>query len=224
MNADQFPLLDGPRLAPLAGGPARQLVVLLHGVGADGNDLIGLAPELARALPHAAFVAPDGPYPCDMAPYGWQWFSLLDRSPSRMLEGVRTSAPILDRFLDQELKRHDLNDSQLAIIGFSQGTMMGLHAGLRRTKPPAGILGYSGAIVGAEILVSDLRARPPVMLIHGDEDTVVPFTLHGLTVAALEAHDVPIEAHTRPGLGHSIDEEGLALGIEFLRRVFALTA
>ena len=98
-----------------------------------------------------------------------------------------------------------------------------LKAGLRRAKPPAGILGYSGVIVGAEMLASDLRVRPPVMLIHGDEDTVVPHTLHGLTVAALEAHDVPIEAHTRPGLGHSIDEEGLALGIEFLRRVFALT-
>lgn len=224
MNAERFPLLDGPRLAPLAGGPARQLVVLLHGVGADGNDLIGLAPELARVLPNAAFVAPDGPYPCDMAPYGRQWFSLLDRSPSRMLEGVRASTPILDRFLDHELERHGVSDAQLAIIGFSQGTMMGLHAGLRRAKPPAGILGYSGVIVGAEILASDLRVRPPVMLIHGDEDTVVPHTLHGLTVAALEAHDVPIKAHTRPGLGHSIDEEGLALGIVFLRRVFALTA
>ena len=217
-------MLDGPRLAPRAGGPARQLIVLLHGVGADGNDLIGLAPELAQALPHAAFVAPDGPLPCDMAPYGRQWFSLLDRSPSRMLEGVRSTMPILDRFLDTELKSHGLRDAQLAIVGFSQGTMMGLHAGLRREAPPAGILGYSGVIIGADILAGDLRVRPPVMLIHGDEDTVVPFALHGLTVAALEAHDVPVEAHTRPGLGHSIDEEGLRLGIEFLQRVFALTA
>ena len=224
MNAEQIPLLDGPRLAPLAGGRARQLVVLLHGVGADGNDLIGLAPELARALPNAAFVAPDGPYPCDMAPYGRQWFSLLDRSPSRMLDGVHGATPIVERFLDHELKGHGLSDGQLAIVGFSQGTMMGLHAGLRRAKPPAGILGYSGVIVGADMLASDLRVRPPVMLIHGDEDMVVPYSLHSLTVAALEAHDVPVEAHTRHGLGHSIDEEGLVLGIDFLRRAFAVTA
>lgn len=224
MSAESFPLLNGPRLAPLAGGRAQQLIVLLHGVGADGNDLIGLAPVLAQALPHAAFVAPDGPFPCDMAPYGRQWFSLLDRSPSRMLEGTRNTAPILDRFLDLELACHGLTDSQMALVGFSQGTMMALHAGLRRVSPPAGILGYSGVIVGADMLANDLRVRPPIMLIHGDEDPVVPFTLHGLTVAALEAHDVPIEAHARPGLGHSIDEEGLRLGIEFLRRVFALTA
>jgi phospholipase/carboxylesterase len=219
-----FPMLDGPRLAPMAGGPARQLIVLLHGVGADGNDLIGLAPYVAHALPNAAFVAPNGPFPYDMAPFGRQWFSLMDRSPTRMLEGSRIAAPILDRFLDLELKHHGLDDSQMALVGFSQGTMMALHAGLRRVSPPAGILGYSGVIVGADMLAADLRVRPPVMLIHGDEDPVVPFNLHGSSVAALEAHDVPVEAHTRPGLGHSIDEEGLKLGVEFLQRVFALTA
>lgn len=224
MAHETFPMLDGPRLAPLSGEPARQLIVLLHGVGADGNDLIGLAPIVAQALPDAAFVAPDAPFPCDMAPFGRQWFSLMDRSPNRMLEGSRVAAPILDRFIDVELARHGLDDSHLALVGFSQGTMMALHAGLRRVAPPAGILGYSGVIVGADTLEGDLRVRPPVMLIHGDEDTVVPFTLHGLTVAALEAHDVPIEAHTRPGLGHSIDEEGLALGVAFLRRIFALPA
>lgn len=219
-----FPMLDGPRLAPAAGGPARQLIVLLHGVGADGNDLIGLAPHIARALPNAAFAAPNGPFPYDMAPFGRQWFSLMDRSPSHILEGARIAAPILDRFIDLELKHHGLEDAQLALVGFSQGTMMALHAGLRRVAPPAGILGYSGVVVGAETLAAELRARPPVMLIHGEDDPVVSFNLHGLTAAALEAHDVPVEAHARPGLGHSIDEEGLALGIAFLRRIFALAA
>lgn len=223
-GSTNFPVLDGPRTAPVAGGPARQLVVLLHGVGADGNDLIGLVPHVASALPHAAFVAPHAPFPYDMAPYGRQWFSLKDRSPARMLEGCRIAAPILDRFLDLELKKHDLTDAQLALVGFSQGTMMALHAGLRRVSPPAGILGYSGVIVGAETLARDLRVHPPVMLIHGEEDPVVPFNLHGPTAAALEAHGVPVEAHTRPGLGHSIDEQGLTLGLAFLRRVFALVA
>jgi len=220
----QFPLLDGPRLAPASGGPARQLIVLMHGVGADGNDLIGLAPHIARALPDAAFVSPHAPFPYDMAPYGRQWFSLMDRMPSRMLEGARIAAPILDRFIDLELKRHGLDDSQMALVGFSQGTMMALHTGLRRVSPPAGILGYSGVIVGAETLASDLRVRPPVMLIHGDEDPVVDFKLHEMTVAVLEAHGVPVEAHTCHGLGHSIDEEGLRLGIAFLRRIFSLVA
>lgn len=223
-GATQFPLLDGPRLAPASGGPARQLVVLMHGVGADGNDLIGLAPHIAQALPDAAFVSPHAPFPYDMAPFGRQWFSLMDRSPSRMLDGVRIAGPIVDRFLDLELKRLGLDDAHLALVGFSQGTMTALHTGLRRVSPCAGILGYSGVLVGADILDSDLRARPPVMLIHGDDDPVVSYTLHELSVAALEAHDVPVEAHTCHGLGHSIDEEGLALGIAFLQKVFGLVA
>lgn len=219
-----FPLLDGPRRAPAAGGAAKQLIVLLHGVGADGNDLIGLAPYLANALPHAAFVSPHAPFPYDMAPFGRQWFSLMDRSPARILEGIRIATPILDRFLDLELQRHGLRDEQMALVGFSQGTMMALHVGLRRTEPCAGILGYSGILAGADVLAGELRVRPPVMLVHGEEDPVVSFELHRLTVAALEAHGVPVEAHARPGLGHSIDDEGLALGTAFLRRLFAGTA
>jgi phospholipase/carboxylesterase len=223
-EATQFPLLDGPRLAPASGGAARQLIVLMHGVGADGNDLIGLAPHIAQALPDAAFVSPHAPVPYDMAPFGRQWFSLIDRSPSRLLDGVRVAAPIVDRFIDLELQRHGLDDSQMALVGFSQGTMTALHTGLRRVSPCAGILGYSGVLIGADILESDLQVRPPIMLIHGDDDPVVSYTLHELTVAALEAHSVPVEAHTRHGFGHSIDEEGLALGIAFLQRVFGLIA
>ena len=196
--------------------------MLLHGVGADGNDLIGLAPYFARALPDAAFVSPHGPFPYDMAPFGRQWFSLMDRSPARMLDGARVASPILERFIDLELTRHKLDDAQMALVGFSQGTMMALHTGLRRVSPPAGILGYSGVLVGADVLAGDLRVHPPVMLIHGEDDPVVSFALHGSTAAALEAHGVPVDAHARPGLGHSIDDEGLGLGMAFLRRVFGL--
>ena len=219
-----FPKLEGPSIEPASGGAAKQLVVLLHGHGADGNDLIGLAPHLAQALPDAAFVSPHAPFACEMAPYGRQWFSLTDRAPARMMEGAQMCAPILERFLDLELANRKLSDADLALVGFSQGTMTALHVGLRRVTPPAGILGYSGALVGADSLGDEMRVRPPVMLIHGDDDPVVDYTLHKLSLSTLEALDVPVEGHTRPGLGHSIDAEGLALGVDFLRRAFKPTA
>ena len=114
--------LDGPRFGPASGGQPRSLVLLLHGVGADGNDLIGLAPYFAQALPDTAFVSPNAPYPCDMGPFGYQWFSLQDRSPPAILAGVQATAPILNAFIDAELKRHNLADDRLALLGFSQGT------------------------------------------------------------------------------------------------------
>ena len=129
--------LDGPRAGPAVEGAADSLVVLLHGLGADGNDLIGLAPELSRLLPGAAFVSPHAPFPCDMAPFGRQWFSLQDRAPQSLLAGARMAAPILDRFIDDELARHDLADDRLALVGFSQGTMMALYVALRRARPVA---------------------------------------------------------------------------------------
>ena len=129
--------LQGPSFGPSAGGPPRQLVVLLHGVGADGQDLVGLAPMLARDLPHARFVAPDGPQPCDLAPYGRQWFSLQDRRPASMLAGIARTAPLVDAFIDAELARQDLDDARLALVGFSQGAMMSLHLGPRRPRPRA---------------------------------------------------------------------------------------
>ena len=151
--------LDGPRLPPQAGGKAKSLVVLLHGLGADGNDLISLAPLWARVLPNTAFVSPHAPFPCDMAPYGRQWFSLLDRTPARVLAGVQAAAPILDAFLDAELARHELPPERLALVGFSQGTMMSLFVAPRRPVAIAGVVGYSGALVGAELLPGELRAR-----------------------------------------------------------------
>src|SRR5947208_8561128 len=122
--------LSGPTRPPVAGGKPRQLVILLHGLGADGNDLIGLAPVLARLLPDAEFVSPNAPFPCDMAPYGYQWFSLQDRSPEAILGGVRASAPILDAFIDDLLAARGLEEKDLALVGFSQGTMMSLYVGL----------------------------------------------------------------------------------------------
>ena len=211
--------LDGPRAAPAGAGPADALVVLLHGLGADGNDLIGLAPQLGQVLPGAAMVSPHAPFACDMAPTGRQWFSLQDRSPAALQAGVRVAAPILDGFIDGELERLGLGDDRLALVGFSQGTMMALFVALRRARPPAGLLGYSGALVGAEVLAEEIRSKPPVLLIHGQADEVVPFQAMAAAVAALEASGVPVQSEGRPGLGHGIDPQGLSLGARFLMEI-----
>ncbi|MGQ9368480.1 alpha/beta hydrolase [Azospirillum sp. A39] len=216
-----LPRLSGPAVAPAAGGPARHLVVLLHGVGADGSDLIELAPHLAPALPHAAFVAPDAPFPCDMAPYGRQWFSLQDRSPAALAAGARTAAPILDAYIDEQVARHGVAAGRVALLGFSQGCMMALHVAPRRTPAVAGVLGYSGALADAGDLAREATARPPVMLIHGDWDDVVSVEALPLAVAGLRAAGLEVESHVRPDLGHSIDAEGLALGRDFLSRVLS---
>jgi phospholipase/carboxylesterase len=216
-----LPSLSGPVRKPASGSKPRQLVVLLHGVGADGNDLIGLAPYWAPALPDAEFVSPDAPFPCDMAPYGRQWFSLQDRSPSAILGGVRAAAPILDAFLDDALAARGLDASQLALVGFSQGTMMSLYVGPRRAKQLAGIVGYSGALIGADTLAQEIRSRPPMLLVHGDADEIVPPQALPLAVKGLTAAGVPVEQLVCRGVGHSIDEAGLRRGGEFLRRVLA---
>jgi len=207
--------LDGPRFGP-APGQATALVVLLHGLGADGNDLISLAPYFARAVPGAAFVAPHAPEPCDMAPFGRQWFSLGNRDPAEILNGVRAAAARLDGFLDMELARFGLDDARLALVGFSQGTMMALHVAPRRARPCAAVIGYSGMLIGPDLLAGEMRGRPPVLLVHGEADEIVGFPAMAAAAAALAAVGLEVEAHARPGLGHGIDEEGIHLGMAML--------
>ena len=151
--------LDGPRLPPAAGGAARQLVVFLHGYGADGNDLIGLGREWARALPHAAFVSPHAPEPCGAAPMGRQWFNLTFRDPGELVRGISHASPALEAFLDAELKKHNLGPRALALVGFSQGAMLALGVGLKRSPSPAAIVGYSGALATVEALPQQGRHR-----------------------------------------------------------------
>ena len=217
--------LDGPRLSPRSGS-ARQLVVFLHGYGADGNDLIELGRVWQQILPQAAFVSPHAPEPCGQAPVGRQWFALTFRDPNERWVGANKAAPVLERFLDAELARHQLPPSALALVGFSQGTMMALHVGLRRAVPPAAIVGYSGLLVlppdgNPETLAADIRSRPPVLLVHGDQDELIPVQALFQGTQALAAMGVPVEWHVSAGVGHGIDQEGLRHGGEFLARAFS---
>jgi len=209
--------LDGPRRQPRS-GTARSLVVLLHGYGASGNDLIGLADELGPVLPDTAFVSPHAlepmPFP---GPPAFQWFALSERDPEEYINGTRAAAPALDTFLDAELARLKLAPSRLALVGFSQGTMMALHVGLRRQAPPAAVVGLSGVIAGAQTLAAEIRCRPPVLLVHGAVDDVIPVGAIHLTCEALASCGVSVEWHVREGLGHGIDPEGLAMAASFLR-------
>ena len=217
--------LDGPRLEPRSGA-ARQLVVFLHGYGADGNDLIEIGRAWQQLLPHAAFVSPHAPRPCGQAPTGREWFPLTFRNPEERWTGVNEAGPILDSFVDAELKRRNLPPTALALVGFSQGTMMSLHVGLRCAVAPAGIVGYSGMFVvpenlEPELFAAEIRSRPPVLLIHGDADQLIPVQALMHAAQGLAALNVPVEWHISAGIGHGIDQEGLRQGGEFLAKCFA---
>jgi phospholipase/carboxylesterase len=212
-------MIDGPRVLPAAGVAVRSLVILLHGYGSNGDDLISLAPYWRAALPATAFVAPNAPEPCPGAPDGYQWWSLAGASPRA--EGVARAAPVLDAFIDAELARHELAEAQLALVGFSQGTMMALQVGPHRRRPLAGIVGYSGMLADAAGLADPAITRPPILLIHGDADPMIPVAAFHQARAALVQNGFAVESHVSPGLGHSIDATGLQLGGAFLARVLA---
>jgi phospholipase/carboxylesterase len=218
--------LDGPRLEPRS-SKAKRLVVFLHGYGADGNDLIDIGQAWQQSLPDTAFVSPHAPEPCGQAPVGRQWFELTFRDPGERWTGVNKAAPVLNAFLDEELARYQLPPSALALVGFSQGTMMSLHVGLRRPVPVAAIVGYSGMLVlpndgPAAAVKADITSRPPVLLIHGDRDDLIPAQALFHASGALAELEIPTEWHLSQGTGHGIDGEGLRHGGEFLAGRFGV--
>jgi phospholipase/carboxylesterase len=224
--------MNGPRLDAKS-GQTRQLVVFLHGYGADGEDLIEIGRQWRPWLPDAAFVAPNAPDPCAMSPMGRQWFSLSNRRPDQVegaderWAGVTKARPIVDAFLDSELTRLGLDESRLSLVGFSQGAMMALHVGLRRARAPASIVGYSGVLVGPEHLdeasARDARgARPPVLLVHGDQDQVIPLEALFMSSEELAKADIPNQWHLSIGAGHGIDNGGLRHGGLFIAKGFGL--
>jgi phospholipase/carboxylesterase len=194
---------------------------MLHGYGADGQDLIELARQWGTFLPDAAFVAPHAPYPCEANPMGGrQWFALTFRDPGEYWRGVNEAAPALTAFIESESRSAGLPLSSVALLGFSQGTMMALHTGPRLAEPLAAIIGFSGHLAGPEHLLHETKSRPPVLLVHGSSDPVIPVEALHLARIGLASAEIPVQWSIRPGLGHGIDPQGLQTAGFFLRNAF----
>ncbi|VDC30843.1 alpha/beta hydrolase [Pseudogemmobacter humi] len=203
-----------------AQGQARSLVVLLHGYGADGNDLLGLGDVLAPHLPGTAFVAPDAPEPCAGNPFGRQWFPIpwLDGSSEEAARaGLLAAAQDLNGFLEARLLDEGLGPEALALVGFSQGAMMSLHVAPRRDAPVAAIVAISGRLLVPELLAAEAKVKPPVLLIHGDQDPMVPFAEMDLSGQALTGAGFETYAHVMKGTGHGIAPDGLGAALGFLK-------
>ena len=212
-------IVNGSSLQPLSGGPPKQIVLLLHGYGSNGADLISLAPHWQQAVPDALFLAPNAPQSAGGMGFGHQWWPLLAFTTQALASGAATAAPAVNAFIDRKLTQYGLGDADLAIVGFSQGTMMALHVGLRRETQVAGVLGYSGMLTGAAELTHQTITKPPVLLIHGSADSIVPVSALHATEHALRRLGVDVATHVSAGLGHSVDPFGLRLGAEFIERV-----
>ena len=207
--------LTGPMLAPASGGEPKQLVVILHGYGADGEDLIALGQVWQEALPDALFIAPNAPEVCAINAFGYQWFALdLERPISRDI-GVPAARPVLEAFLRDLWAGTGLTPAETVIAGFSQGAMMALHVGLGLDPPPAGIIAFSGALIPPQ----RYAGKPPVLICHGDLDPVVDPDLSREAHAAIAAQGLKSELVISPGVGHSISPDGLAAATAFLVRV-----
>ena len=214
-----LPELSGPEVKPASGGPAKQLIVFVHGYGADGNDLISLGQYYAQVAPDAAFISPNAPYRCDGSPSGYQWYDVWMQDRDERLAAIRSTAAIFDNFIDSQLVRYGLAEKDLVLVGFSQGTMISLFAAPRRAAPVAGIVGYSGRIEAPDLLKDEIRSRPSVVMVHGDSDELLAVSEMETAATALRESDVDVETHVRPGLGHGIDEQGIRIGLEFVKRV-----
>ncbi|KKB11118.1 hypothetical protein VE25_14280 [Devosia geojensis] len=214
--------LSGPMLAPKSGGAPRQAVVILHGYGADGNDLITLGAQWQAELPDAMFLAPNAPEPCAGNPFGFQWFDLdytTDRVANRQ-EGLPLARPVVVRFLKDFWAQTGLSPKDTILVGFSQGAMMALHAGLSLPEPLMGIIAFSGAFIAPEGF-GPASARTPVCLVHGDMDNVVDPDFSRQAAEALEAAGVPVAYHVSHGVGHGISPDGLAFASAFIADVSA---
>lgn len=216
-----IPELSGPEAEPSSGGAAKQLIIFVHGYGADGNDLFGLSQYFAQAAPDAAFISPNAPYRCDGAPHGYQWYDVWMKDPADRLAAIRSTGAIFDNFVGKQLERRGLSEDRLVLIGFSQGTMMSLFTAPRREKAVAGIVGYSGRMESPDLLASEIRSKPPVVMMHGDSDELLAVDEMHAAAGALAACGVEVSTHVRPGLGHGIDETGIRIGLEFVHRVLA---
>lgn len=207
-------------------GPAKatSIVVFLHGYGADGADLLGLADPLAPHLPGTAFYAPDAAEPCVNNPMGYQWFPIpwMDgSSPEQARASAALSFADINAFLDKVLTDEGIAPARLALVGFSQGTMMSLEVAPRRAAAIAGVVGFSGRLLEPEALAGQVRVKPPILLLHGDQDPVVPFDSMGIAADALTAEGFEVYTHVMQGTPHGISPDGLSMALGFLKQRFA---
>jgi phospholipase/carboxylesterase len=209
-------IVNGASLQPRSGGSPKQIVLLLHGYGSSGTDMISLAPHWQDALPEALFLAPHAPQRCGMMAAGYQWWGLSGFAPQALAAGAASAAPAINAFIDRKLEQYGLSEADLALVGFSQGTMMALHVGLRREHSVATIVGYSGMLTGAAELARKEITKPPVLLVHGTADPVVPVAALHDAESQLKRLGVEVKTHISPGLGHSVDPVGLRLGRDFV--------
>ncbi len=212
--------LSGPRRAAKSGN-CKYLVVFVHGYGADGNDLIGLADPLAEHLPDVVFHAPNAPQRCTGNPMGYQWFPIpwLDgSSEAEASEGMAVAATLLNDWLDETMKAEGVDSDHTLLVGFSQGTMMALHIAPRRAEPLAGVVGFSGRLLAPETLEDEALSHMPILLINGDEDEVVPPQSLPEAADALTKVGYEVYTHISKGTGHSIAPDGLQLALQFINQ------
>lgn len=206
---------------PASGAAPKSIAILLHGYGSNGADLIGLAPYWRQDLPDTVFVSPDAPSPCEMG-FGFQWFSLQNWAPMVLVAGAEKASDFLNQFIDEQMAKYNLPASKVALIGFSQGTMMSLYLGPRRKEKLAALVGYSGGLLGGEGLIGQSHiTKPPVYLAHGEMDTVVPIGHFFHAKETLRQAGFEVSGHTTPGMAHTIDEQGIHEAGAFLKKILA---
>ncbi|RYE56227.1 MAG: phospholipase [Hyphomicrobiales bacterium] len=214
-------MVNGASLQPRSGTAPKKIVLLLHGFGSSGTDMISLAPQWQDALPDTLFLAPHAPQRCGMIGAGYQWWGLSGFAPSALAAGAASAAPAIDAFIDRKLEQYGLSEADLAIAGFSQGTMMALHVALRRPRALAAVVGYSGMLAGTLGLSPGELPKPPVLLVHGTADPVVPIAALHMSESELKRLGVDVTTHVSYGVAHTVDPVGLRLGRDFLAEAFA---
>ena len=217
-------MLSGPFLPPKS-GEAKQMVMFLHGYGADGADLLSIGADLADMFPDTAFVSPNAPESCEEAGAGYQWFQIRETDGSLvketdLTERIKKPADVLNSFIDAQLKKWDVDESQMIVMGFSQGSMMALYTMPRREKSCAGIISYSGLLIDAKGLTAPKIVKPPVLAVHGNADELVPSSNLEVIQETLSSAGFNVKTVMRPNLGHGIDQPGLERGVQFIQEAF----
>ncbi len=220
--------LNGPEYFPQSGEKPKRAVIILHGVGADGENMMGIVPHLADAVEDCYFICPNGSEQYEdgsmsvNGSYGYQWFSLWDRSYPQLKAGVEVASDNLKNFIDEVKERFNLNYSDIVLAGFSQGCMTALHTALRmgEGKQLAGMMGFSGGMIANQLEEAEITSKPKVCLVHGEADPVVPFDRSVYAEEHLSELGIDIETSVIPHLPHSIDINGIEIAKKFLREVF----